>query len=248
MTEQSPVLRHAGAEGRAGSRSSFDPVFQNFLLNPGQLPPLSSSALSADALRARFQRELPWTPEALDGNPMRPESGQSRASSVLIPLVMRPQGLQVLLTRRSEWLKHHAGQISFPGGRADPTDPDLLHTALRETWEEIGVGADHIQVLGRLPDHLTVTGFKVAPHIGLVHPAFDLRLDPAEVAEVFEVPLLHLMNPRHHRLHRISTAEARVRSYFSMPWHDYFIWGATAGMLRNLYHYLRAGEHPAPRT
>lgn len=241
MSESSSALLDAEAALQRKSRPNFDPVLQNFLLNPGQLPPLPPAALSVEALQARFEKMLPWTPEQLDLNPAKAAVESARPSSVLIPLVCRPEGIRVLLTRRSEWLKHHAGQISFPGGRADPTDPDLRYTALRETWEEIGIEAERIQVLGCLPDQLTGSGFQVTPHIGLVEPGFQPRLDPAEVAEVFEVPLRFLMNPRHHRLHRLAHNTAVVRTYFSMPWHDYFIWGATAGMIRNLYHFLRAG-------
>ena len=169
-------------------------------------------------------------------------------ASVLVPLVTRADGVQVLLTRRTEQLKDHAGQISFPGGRAEPSDADTIDTALREAEEEIGLRATRIDVIGPMPIYTTVTGFRVTPVVALVEPAFSLVLDPFEVAEAFEVPLAFLMNPSHHRRHRFEYAGGS-RQFLSMPWDGidaagrgrrYFIWGATAAMLRNLYRFLEA--------
>ena len=158
-----------------------------------------------------------------------------------MPLVSREQGLQVLLTQRTDHLHDHAGQISFPGGRRDPQDLDAVHTALREAQEEIGLPGGHVEVIGALPAYTTVTHYRVTPVVGLVRPDFDLMLDAFEVAEAFEVPLAFLMNPAHHQRHEVEL-DGMKRQFLSMPWRqgqrEYFIWGATAAMLRNLYAFL----------
>jgi 8-oxo-dGTP pyrophosphatase MutT (NUDIX family) len=152
----------------------------------------------------------------------------------------------VLLTRRAEALRDHAGQVSFPGGGAEPEDADTAATALREAEEEIGLPRDRVEVLGHLPVYTTVTSFVVTPVVALVEPPFTLALDPIEVAEAFEVPLAWLMTPAHHR-HHVFEFDGGRRSFLSMPWtggphgREYFIWGATAAMLRNFYGYLAAG-------
>ncbi|PTT84699.1 CoA pyrophosphatase, partial [Pelomonas sp. HMWF004] len=152
-------------------------------------------------------------------------------------------GLHLLLTRRTAHLRSHAGQISFPGGRVEPEDAGPVATALRETQEEIGLAADCIEVIGQLPVYSTVTAFQVTPVVGLVRPGFTLALDAFEVAEAFEVPLAFLMNPAHHQ-HHCFEFEGMERRFLSMPWQgeggEYFIWGATAAMLRNLYQLLSA--------
>ena len=160
---------------------------------------------------------------------------------MLVPLVLRDE-LTVLLTQRTAHLSDHAGQISFPGGRAEPEDADEVATALREAQEEIGLAPDSVEVLGRLPTYTTGTGFIVTPVVALVPPDQPLAPDPNEVAEVFEVPLSFLMDPANHRRHVFEHQGVR-REFLSMPWagpREYFIWGATAGMLRNLYRFLSA--------
>jgi 8-oxo-dGTP pyrophosphatase MutT (NUDIX family) len=158
-------------------------------------------------------------------------------AGVLVPIVDRPQGLSVLLTRRTSHLSAHAGQISFPGGRADPDDADAIATALRETREEVGLTPEQIELLGRLDTYQVRTGFEVTPVVGLVHPPFTLALDAFEVAEAFEVPLGFILDPANHQ--RQSRKEGdQERHFWAMPYNDYFIWGATAGMLRNLYEIL----------
>lgn len=207
------------------------------------LAPVPARVLAAEPLRRRFATAADWTPEFCgDGRAFdRPLSG----ASVLVPLVQRPDGLHVLLTQRTDHLHDHAGQISFPGGRKDAGDADEVATALRETEEEIGLARRHIEVIGRLPVYTTITCYQVTPVVALVHPPFDLALDSFEVAEAFEVPLQFLMTPAHHRRH-LFEYEGDSRQFLSMPWtvpHDdggreYFIWGATAAMLRNLYGFL----------
>ena len=164
-------------------------------------------------------------------------------ASVLFPIVLRPGQPTVLLTQRTAHLKDHPGQISFPGGRAEPEDSSPAHTALREAEEEVGLLPVHIEIAGYLPEYRTGTGFSVTPVVAMIMPPFDLRPDPFEVAEAFEVPLAFLMNPANHRWHRVEH-EGFQREWLSMPYQDgadqRFIWGATAGMLRNFYCFLQA--------
>lgn len=170
----------------------------------------------------------------------RPDVHELRPASVLVPIVARSPQPTVLFTRRTAHLKTHSGQISFPGGRAEPADPSPEHTALRETEEEIGLPAAHIELLGRLSDYHTRTGYRITPVVGLVRPPFELRPDDNEVAEVFEVPLMFLLDARNHQRH-YREFEGHRRGYFAIPYDDYYIWGATAGMLINLHRFLGTG-------
>jgi 8-oxo-dGTP pyrophosphatase MutT (NUDIX family) len=165
----------------------------------------------------------------------------------LIALVQREHGLTVLFTRRTTHLSQHAGQISFPGGGSEPQDKDPIETALRETREEIGLGSDRVDVIGQLPPYHTVTGYRVIPVVGVVTDMPSLTPDENEVEEIFEVPLQFLMNGAVHQRRTILIPgdESREfqrshRTFYAMPYQNYFIWGATAGMLRNLFHFLRA--------
>ncbi|MSQ51131.1 MAG: CoA pyrophosphatase [Betaproteobacteria bacterium] len=160
-----------------------------------------------------------------------------RAASVLIPVIERDAGLTVLFTRRTDHLQAHAGQISFPGGGAEPADASPIATALRETEEEIGLHPRHIEILGSLEEHPTVTGYRVTPVVGLVAPPFDLRLDEFEVAEIFEVPLAFLLDPVNHRRDSM-IREGRRREFDAVPYGPHYIWGATAAMLLQLHAYL----------
>lgn len=160
-------------------------------------------------------------------------------ASVLFPIVLRPAAPTVLLTQRTAHLKDHPGQISFPGGRAEPADPSPAHTALRETEEEIGLPAGRIEIAGYLPEYCTSTGFRVTPVVAMVTPPFELRTDPFEVAEVFEVPLAFLLDPANHKRHALHY-RGQLRHYYAMPYGDHFIWGATAGMIMSLYQAIGA--------
>ena len=175
---------------------SFDPELLPIESVGGEAP-VEADRLSVDWLRRHFAAPPPWQPEVLD------ESIGRRpvmiAASVLIPLVARPEGLTMLLTRRTDHLSTHAGQISFPGGRAEEVDSSPVDTALREEQEEIGLARRHVEIIGQLPDYLTGTGYHVTPVVGLLTPPFALTADAGEVAEIFEVPLAHLMNGANHQ-------------------------------------------------
>lgn len=151
-------------------------------------------------------------------------------AAVLVPLINRPEGLSVLLTRRTDHLNDHAGQISFPGGKVDAVDRNAEETALRETEEEIGLDRRCVQLLGRLPDYFIPTGFRVTPIVGWVEPPFELTLDSFEVAAAFEVPLSYVIDPAHRQM-RSAVRAGRLRHFYAMPYQGYNIWGATAGML-----------------
>ena len=159
------------------------------------------------------------------------------AASVLFPIVLRESGPSVLFTQRTAHLKNHPGQISFPGGRVEPNDPSPAHTALREAAEEIGLSSAQVDILGYLPEYRTVTGFRITPVVGVVTPPIDLSPEPDEVAEVFEVPLAFLMDPANHQRHSLHY-RGKLRHYWAVPYHGYFIWGATAGIILMLFQAL----------
>jgi 8-oxo-dGTP pyrophosphatase MutT (NUDIX family) len=161
-------------------------------------------------------------------------------AAVLVPLVARSRGLQVLLTQRTDHLYDHAGQVSFPGGRREHTDASSVQTALRETHEEIGLAEDFIEVVGLLDDYETGTGFRVTPVVSFVAEGFTLALDSFEVAEVFEVPLDYVFDPTNHQT-RSRDFNGRRRNYYVIEYRDRLIWGATAGMLMNLYRRVTGG-------
>ena len=161
-------------------------------------------------------------------------------ASVLFPIVLREMEPQVLLTQRTDHLKDHAGQVSFPGGRAEAFDPSPAHTALREAGEEIGLSPEHVEIVGYLPEYRTGTGYRITPVVAFVRPPFSLRIDPEEVAEVFEVPLDFLLDKNHHRSYS-KHYRGRLRHYYAMPYGDHFIWGATAGIIVSLAEALAGG-------
>src|SRR5687767_2749989 len=158
-------------------------------------------------------------------------------AAVLIPVVAHPGGLTVLFTQRTTQLRSHSGQVSFPGGRAEPGDASAEFTALREAGEEIGLRPERVEVLARLPDYRTRTGFRVTPVVGLVAPPLELTPDPREVEAVFEVPLAFLLDPRNHQRRTRAFQGASV-GYYVLEYQDRVIWGATAGMVVNLYRML----------
>jgi len=212
-----------------------------------QDPKVSPRVLDPDQLRHRIQHPPQWQPEITDENrhviaadiiARRQAAGKITQAAVLIPLLLHEGGLSVLLTQRTQHLHDHAGQISFPGGRMDPEDLTPEKTALRESQEEIGLNPANVEIIGHLPEYLTVSGYSVTPVVGLVQAQAEYVHDEFEVADIFEVPLSFLMDPANHQV-RIWQSEQGMRRFYAMPYGNRFIWGATAGMLRNLYHLLK---------
>lgn len=202
---------------------------------------LDDERMQEDSLRRRFVEARPWTPEINVEQQLRQSVGTPRPAAVLMPIVLRAQGPTLLFTQRTADLKDHAGQISFPGGRTELSDASPVDTALRETEEEIGLARRHVEVIGSLPEYFTGTGYRVTPVAGLIRPPFDVVPDPREVAEIFEVPLAFLMDGMNHQRRTIELPnDLGRRTFYTMPYERFFIWGATAGMLRNLFHFLRS--------
>ncbi len=166
-------------------------------------------------------------------NPGTMPTPPHRDAAVLIPIIEHASGPQVLLTQRATHLTKHAGQISFPGGRAEAFDPDLAHTALRETHEEVGLPPEAFELVGELPLYITRTGFAIRPFVALTKPPLQIKPDPSEVAEVFEVPLDFLMDPGNHQ-RQTRNWQDKPRYFWAIPYHNRYIWGATAGILVNL--------------
>lgn len=206
------------------------------------LPAVPAERLAPAWIRTRLAAPPVWVPEH-QGDRSRVTSASIRAAAVLVPIVDRHDGATVLLTQRPAHMREHAGQIAFPGGRSDAIDASPTDTALREAWEEIGLLRDRIDVIGQMPAYLTGTGYEVTPVVAVVAPDFELTLHSGEVSEAFEVPLRFLMDPRHHeRRHLVQPGIER--QFLAMPYsaggREFFIWGATAAMLRNLYRLLMA--------
>jgi 8-oxo-dGTP pyrophosphatase MutT (NUDIX family) len=231
------------------ARPAFVPLSKLPHFDPREVPvagidshlaAVDAAQLTPAALRARFAHPPAWEPEVRN-EPMFMDRKLAHAS-VLVGVVTRDEPA-LILTERTTHLSTHSGQVAFPGGKRDDSDRDAAHTALREAEEEVGLAAAQIDVLGSLPTYQTGTGFIITPVVALVDPAHRLQPNPHEVADAFEVPLAFLMNPAHHRRHFFEFEGSR-REWFSMPYMDgttqRFIWGATAGMLRNLYRFLVA--------
>lgn len=218
----------------------FDPRSVPVLGVDAHLPAVPVQHQTPEALRQRFLQPPVWSPEV--SSEKRFSSREPAHASVLVPIVLREQPM-VLLTERTAHLPTHSGQVAFPGGRADPEDASPAATALREAEEEVGLDRRFVEVLGTLPIYRTGSSFIITPVVALVQPGCVLRPNPYEVAQIFEVPLAFLLDPAHHQRHAVEWEGVR-REWFSMPYHDghksHFIWGATAGMLRNFYRFMQA--------
>lgn len=210
----------------AGLRARLEAALCN--TRPGDPARVSLGGLSA----AETARHLHLLPPTLT------------PAAVLVPLMDRPDGLTVLLTQRSSHLRHHAGQVSFPGGRCDPQDTDAVATALREAEEEVGLAPERVRLLGFLGDHLILTGYRVTPVVALVDPAGDFRPDEREVAAVFELPLVKALDSRRYHARHWTMGDEAVR-FFDLYHGGRRIWGATAGMLASLGRLLGDWQDPA---
>ena len=208
----------------------------------------AASAAARSALRSRVERAVralddPPRGDELgdrDLNPSLPRTSPRRPAAVLVPIVERPDGHTVLLTRRTDHLHDHPGQVSFPGGRLDDTDRGPVDAALRETAEEIGLGREHVELAGLLDGYETVTGYGVTPVVAFIRPGFVLTLDAFEVAEAFEVPLAFFLDEASCRIDSGVRSGIR-RRYYAFEYADHYIWGATAGMLVNLRRRIARG-------
>lgn len=181
----------------------------------------------------------PTSDQDLNPDAPRPDPERLRPAAVLVAIRPAAPGASLILTKRSSRLAHHPGQIAFPGGKRDPGDPSLQATALREAQEEVGLDPAICRILGHLPDHVTVTGFRVTPVVAAVTGDFRPRPEAGEVAEIFEVPLAHVADPARFRIEG-RRWRGRRRHYYVVPWGPYYIWGATARMLRGLADRLAA--------
>jgi 8-oxo-dGTP pyrophosphatase MutT (NUDIX family) len=192
-------------------------------------------------LRRRFAAAAPPAASIYGDDGPRPDPAALRPAAVLVPLVAREPDLTVLFTQRAAHLKEHSGQVSFPGGRVHAEDASVEATALRETREEIGLDPGRVELLGRMSEYCTRTGFRITPVVGIVTPPFELRPDANEVEEIFEVPLAFLLDPANRR-RESREWQGELRWFFSMSHERHYIWGATAGMLVNLSIFLAQGR------
>jgi 8-oxo-dGTP pyrophosphatase MutT (NUDIX family) len=190
-------------------------------------PPLIGDLIS----RPRGDHDLQPQPMS------EPDEAAAVPAAVLIPVVQRAEGPTVILTQRAAALRSHSSQVAFPGGRVDAVDGSPVVTALRETEEEIGLSRQHVRTLGFLDAYLTGTGYRIVPVVALVEPDFSLTLNPQEVDMAFEAPLSFLLDPANHRREGREW-KGLYRTYYAMPFGERYIWGATAGMIRNLYERL----------
>jgi len=205
---------------------------------------LAAKPYSADDFRLRLTLDRGYrADDDLGDHTINPgfefDRSKLRSAAVLIPIIDRQNEASVLLTKRQEKLRSHSGQVAFPGGRIDPTDASPEDAALRETMEEVGLDASHIEVIGRMPDYVSGSGFLIAPVFGVVKPGFTLAINDDEVEAAFEVPLRFLMDPANHKRDSAMWAN-KERFFYRMPFEGWMIWGVTAGIIRTVYERLYA--------
>jgi len=221
----------------------FDPKKAPLLPRDERFKALPADIVTEELLIQRLAASLP-TGQAKDAH--LAQNSLLKPSAVLIPIMQRASGLTVLLTLRSTKLRKHSGQIALPGGKIDPEDAHAIATALREAEEEIGLPHANCQVIGVLSRHETGTGFEITPVVALVNPDYSPVLSEDEVSEIFEVPLLHILNPNNHDHHELSWVNEdgpQTRDWYGIPSTDLdgkarHIWGVTARVLRNFYEHL----------
>ena len=207
-------------------------------------PCVPSEVLSSAAIAQWCQRSLDepafpvWQPEVLADRRNRLRELPSLSPAAVL-IAVCPESSDLILTRRPLHLRDHPGQISFPGGRMESFDPSPVDTACREAEEEVGLARRWVQPLVTLPEYITVTGFRVTPVLSILTAGYQLAPDPREVEEILRVPLAFLMDPSHHELRQVQIESERIE-FFAIPYQGQFIWGATAAMIRNLYHFLHA--------
>lgn len=199
------------------------------------------SDLSKAGVRALLLKKLDFASDEMDGDYQMNEgmresviANAKKHAAVLIGLIERGGSVNVILTKRTEALNNHSGQVAFPGGRIDDDDASPEAAALREAWEEIGLDINEVEIMGRLPDYYTGSGYRVAPVIGFVREGADFEINPDEVDYIFEVPLAFLMDVANHTTTSRMWKE-RERFFYEMPYQEHYIWGVTAGMIRVLY-------------
>jgi 8-oxo-dGTP pyrophosphatase MutT (NUDIX family) len=197
--------------------------------------------LTLQEFRRRFAQAAPPVASLYGDEGPRPDPATLKPAAVLVPVVARAPEPTILLTRRAAHLKDHSGQVSFPGGRVHADDASPEETALREAREEIGLDAGRVELLGRMPEYLTRTGFRITPVVAIVTPPFELQRDANEVEEIFEVPLAFLLDPAN-RQRQSREWQGQLRWFYAMPYQQHCIWGATAGMLVNLSNQLGQGR------
>lgn len=196
---------------------------------------------SIESIRTILLEKLNFSDEEKDGDYYLNDGMKNtlitnaiKPAAVLIGLIARESGVNVILTKRAETLNNHSGQIAFPGGRIDDEDASAEAAALREAWEEIGLDINEVEVMGRLPNYHTGSGYRVAPVIGFVREGADFKINPDEVDYMFEVPLSFLMDEANHQK-TSKTWNDQERFFYAIPYGEYYIWGVTAGMIRVLY-------------
>lgn len=226
-------------------RPDFNPRTQPIV----QLPEsdlLLPQTLSLEFIQNAFANHHKWQVEPIYAKSFPSDFSkyiQYKPAAVFVPLVQNESGLSMLFTKRTQHLQNHAGQICFPGGRAEASDKDSIATALREMHEEIGIEPKYINLMGTHPKYITVSKFIMEPVIGSLKPGFSIAPDANEVDQVFEVPLSVLMDPNNHILHSLPRQIGYEKFYFSMTWEQHFIWGATAALIRNFYRFLLSAQN-----